>query len=170
MQIRESIIKNFNIFRLNIVHIIANISWREEQKAEIWVLIILGYLVLMLFLIFIHSKLLKKQKKIHENLIILYDTLRYQIAKSQYENRQIQEEKAIKIIMEAKHKDYLVNATEIKEEIISLEGTLGQKILWPEQRITVEKQTKKKNKITFFVQIIWRTSTFLTAGIYKLFR
>ncbi|MEI6672743.1 MAG: hypothetical protein WCL02_05450 [bacterium] len=41
MQTRNSIIEHLNIYRSNIVHILANISGRTETKAEMWLLIIL---------------------------------------------------------------------------------------------------------------------------------
>ena len=51
----------------------------------------------------------------------MYDTLRYQIAKAQYENPAIQNNKGIKITIEADHKNYPANAAEIKQEILSIE-------------------------------------------------
>lgn len=85
--------EQLNIFRSKVVHIMANVSGRAEPEAEILLLIILGYIVLIVLLISIHRGLLKKQKKMHENLVFLYDTIRYQIAKAQYGNPSIQDGK-----------------------------------------------------------------------------
>ena len=79
--------------RSNIVHIIANVGGWPQTQAEIILLVVLGYIVLILLLLFIHRKLLKKQKRIHENLILLYDTVRYQVAKVQYGIIDIQDNK-----------------------------------------------------------------------------
>lgn len=88
-----SIVNQLTIFRGNIIHILSNISGRAEPQAELFLLIALGYVILLVLLISLHRKLLKKQKKIHENLILLYDTIRYQLAKAQYEIPTRQESK-----------------------------------------------------------------------------
>lgn len=85
--------EQLNIFRDRIIHIMANVSGRAEPQAEILLLIILGYIVLIILLMSIHRGFLKKQKKIHENLVLLYDTVRYQVAKAQYGNPSIQDGK-----------------------------------------------------------------------------
>jgi len=120
-------------------------------------------------LVFIHRKIIKKHKNIHEHLIVLYDTLRYQIAKAQYENSSIQNKKGIKIVIEAKQKNYLTNEKTIKEEILSIEQILGHQIISDDQRKKIHKQTKKKTRIKRFLQFIGRFTTLITAGIYKLF-
>ena len=124
---------------------------------------------MLLLLLFIHSKLLKKQKKIHENVVILYDTLRYQVAKAQYESREVEESKGIYSVIDADHKNYLTNAKAIKEEILSIEDQLGQEIISPDQWKKIDEQTRKKNRLTVGVQTIGRTITVLTIGIYKVF-
>lgn len=93
MQTWDTIVEQLNISRNNVVHIMANISGREESQAEILLLLILGYIVLLSLLLLIHSKLLKKQKAIHENLVLAYDTIRYQLAKAQYGMPTMQENK-----------------------------------------------------------------------------
>jgi len=100
--------------------------------------------VLIFLLLFIHRRILRKHKKIHENLVFLYDTIRYQIAKAQYGNPAAQDSKGIKIVMESEHENYLANAKAIKEEIASIEQKLGQKIVSDDQRAAIAKQTKKK--------------------------
>lgn len=95
-------------------------------------------------LLFIHSKLIKKHKRTHENLVTLYDTIRYQVAKAQYGNASIQDSKGIQVVMESEHKNYLANAQAIKEEILSIEQKLGQQIVSEDQWKTISKQTKKK--------------------------
>ena len=129
----------------------------------------MGYIVLLLLLLFIHSKLLKIQRKIHENVVILYDTLRYQVAKAQYESREVEESKGIQSVMDTEHKNYLSNAKAIKEEILAIEDQLGQEIISSNQRKTIDEQTKKKNRLTVGVQTIGRIITILTIGIYKIF-
>lgn len=73
---------------------------------------------------FIHSKLLSKQKHVHENLVLLYDTIRYQVARAQYGNPIIQDNKGINLVIQEDHKNYLKNATTIQEEILSIEQKL----------------------------------------------
>lgn len=80
-------------FRVNIVHIVANIIGQSEAQAELRTQVILGYIILLLVLIPLHRKLLQSHKKIHENIILLYDRLRYKVAQTQYRNPAIQEEK-----------------------------------------------------------------------------
>lgn len=111
---------------------------------------------------FIHRKLLRKQKKIHENLVLLYDTIRYQVARAQYGNPIIQDNKGIKVVIEADHKSYLTQAKGIKEEILSLEQKLRQQIISADQRNVINRQAKKKNNVTIFVQLIGRLTTVLT--------
>ena len=169
METRNSIVDNLNIFRARIVHIMANVSGRAEPQAEILLLVIIWYLVLLRLLLFIHRKLIKKHKRIHEQLVALYDTIRYQVAKAQYTNPAIQDAKGIKIVMETEHKNYLSNAKAIKEEILSLEQRLGQKIISEEQWNIINKQIKKKRWAKTIMEIIGRLTTIITAGIYKLF-
>ena len=169
MQIRNSIVGQLHIYQWNTIHIIANVSWQTAANAETWTLVILGYIVLLLLLLFIHSKLLKKQKRIHENVVILYDTLRYQVAKAQYESREVEENKGIHSVIDTEHKNYLSNAKAIKEEVLSIEDQLGQEIISSDQRKTIDEQTKKKNRLTVCVQTIGRITTVLTVGIYKVF-
>ena len=129
----------------------------------------MGYVVLLLLLLFIHSKLLKIQRKTHENVVILYDTVRYQVAKAQYESREVEESKGIQSVIDTEHKNYLSNAKAIKEEILAIEDQLGQEIIPSNQRKTIDEQTKKKNRLTVGVQTIGRIITILTIGIYKIF-
>ena len=169
MQIRNSIVEQLHIYRWNTIHIIANVSWQTAANAETRTLIILGYVVLLLLLLFIHSKLLKIQRKTHENVVILYDTVRYQVAKAQYESREVEESKGIQSVIDTEHKNYLSNAKAIKEEILAIEDQLGQEIIPSNQRKTIDEQTKKKNRLTVGVQTIGRIITILTIGIYKIF-
>jgi len=169
METRNNIVTQLGIFRGKIVHIMANVSGRTEPKAEILLLAILWYIVLIFLLLFIHRRILRKHKKIHENLVFLYDTIRYQIAKAQYGNPAAQDSKGIKIVMESEHENYLANAKAIKEEIASIEQKLGQKIVSDDQRAAIAKQTKKKWWTKAFMEIIGRFTTLITAGIYKLF-
>jgi len=168
MQTRNSIIEQLNIFRWNSVHSIASTHGWAEQQVELWLLLILGYIVIVLLLMFIHSKLIRRQKKTHENLVILYDTIRYQLARAQYENSSIEGD-WIQIVMDAEHKNYVANAAIIKQEIVSIEKRSGQAIVTDKQRKTIHQQTKKKNRLTIVVNYIGRILTFLTIGIYKLF-
>ncbi len=165
----QNIVDQLNGFRASIVHIMANVSGRGEAEAEMLLLGILWYIVLLLLLMFIHRKLLRKQKKTHENLVVLYDTIRYQVARAQYGNPIIQDSKWIQIVIQADHKNYLTQAKTIKEEILSLEQKLGQQIITTEQRNIITKQAKKKHIISIFVQIIGWFTTLITVGIYKLF-
>jgi len=170
MDILHNILANTNLLRAKIIHIIANLSWQKEAEAEILFLAILWYIVLIYLLILIHHKTLKKHKKIHENLIELYDTIRYQYAKIQYKNPAIQDSIWIKIVMENEHQNYLTNAKIIKEEIISMEQKLEQKIVSDDQRKIIAKQTQKKARTKVCMEIIGRFTTLITAGVYKLFR
>ena len=169
METRNTIVAQLDSFRAKIVHIMANVSGRTEPEAEILLLVIIWYIVCILLLMFIHRKLLKKQKKIHENLVSLYDTIRYQVAKAQYSNPTIQNSKWIKVVIESEHESYLKNAKVIKEEILSIEQKLWQQIITTDQRNIITKQMKKKNGVTTFVQLIGRLTTVLTVGIYKVF-
>jgi len=165
----ENIVAQLNSFRVKIVHIMANVSGRAEPEAEILLLVILWYIVFILLLMFIHRKLLRKQKNIHENLVLLYDTIWYQVARAQYGNPIIQDNKWIKVVIEADHENYLTQAKAIREEILSLEQKFGQQIITTDQRNIIVKETKKKNNVTIFVQLIGRLTTLLTVWIYKLF-
>lgn len=165
----ETVVAQLDIFRGKIIHIMTNISWRTEAKAEIITVAILWYIVLLLVLLYIHRKLLKRQKKLHEHLVLLYDTIRYQVAKAQYSNPAIQDNKGIKIVIESEHENYPANAKAIKEEILSIEQKLWQQIISTEQRKVINKQTKKKHNVSIFVQLIGRCTTLITAGFYKLF-
>lgn len=165
----EKLLTNLEKFRKSIVHIITNITWRESGKAEIILLAILWYIVVILLLVRIHRKLLRKHKKIHENIVMLYDTIRYQVARTQYGNEAIQANKWINTILTADHKNYLANAATIKQEIIDIEQKLGQQIITDNQRKIITKQSKKKHWVSTFVQLIGRGITVITVGIYKLF-
>lgn len=152
------------------MHSLTNITWWTDTEIEFRLIIILGYLVVLILLIFIHRKLLNIKKRTHEKLVLSYDTLRYQLSKAQYENQNIQDSKGIKIVIDAEQKNYPAHKEEIKEEILSIEQKLGKQIITENQRATITKQTHKKKKMTIFVQLIWRINTLLTIGIYKLFR
>lgn len=97
-----------------------------------------------MLLLFIHRRLIKRHRRMHENLVLAYDTIRYQLAKAQYANSSIQDAKGIKIVFESEHDNYLANAKAIKDEIASIEQRLGQKIVADDQRNMITKQTKKK--------------------------
>lgn len=112
---------------------------------------------------------MKRHKRIYQGLVQLYDTLRYQVANAQYTNPTIQDRKWVKVTIEADQKNYLDNAKAIKDEILSIEQTLGQTIVSEDQRKAINKQTKKKHAAKIFVEIIGRLTTLLTVGIYKLF-
>jgi hypothetical protein len=120
-------------------------------------------------IIIIHRVLVKKQKNIHEQLVTSYDTIRYQIAKAQYENQSIQDKKGIHIIMEADRKNYPANALAIKKEILSIEQKLGKQIISTNERVIIQSQRNKKRIFTICVQIIGSIITILTIGMYKLF-
>lgn len=169
METRNSIVEQLGIFRGKIVHIMANISGWTESKAEILLLVILWYIVLVFLLLLIHRRILRKHKKINENLVFLYDAIRYQVAKVQYGNPAAQDSKWIKVVMESEHESYLANAKTIREEIFSIEQKLGQKIVSDDQRKAIAKQTKKKSWAKTFMEIIGRFTTLITAGVYKLF-
>lgn len=156
--------------RKNVIQIVSNLSGRGESQAEWVVLLVLGYLILLIVLLYIHSKLLKKQKNIQKNLVFLYDTIRYQLAKVQYETLTNTENEGINKIITADHKTYLANAKAIKQEILAIEQKNAQKIISTAQRKVIHKETRKKNILEIGVQGIGRISTIFTAGIYKLFR
>ena len=158
-----------NSFRWTVVHIVANITWRAEIQAERLVLIILGYIFLMLVGIPLHRKVLKIHKKIDEDLVYLYDDLRYKLAKAQYENPSIQGEKWIKVIMETHKENYIENAAIIQQEITAIEQTLWQEIITSDEWRNINKQVKKKKRLLLCVHILGRPITLLTASIYKLF-
>ena len=99
----------------------------------------------------------------------MYDTIRYQVAHTQYGNPSIQESKGIKVMIDTEHKNYLANSEAIKQEILSMEQTLGQQIISSDQWNIVNKQTKKKKSVKIVLEIIGRFTTVITVGIYKLF-
>ena len=80
--------------------------------------------MLVLLLMLIHRRLLRKSKKTQENLVLLYDTIRYQVARAQYGNPSIQDSKGIRVVFESEHENYSANAKAIKEEILSIEQKL----------------------------------------------
>jgi hypothetical protein len=168
METWNTIVGQLDISRWNIVYTIANTNGRSEKQVEIRLLIILGYIVIVLLLMFIHRTLLRKEKKTHENLVILYDVIRYQVARAQYENSSIEGD-GIQTIINTEHKEYVENAATIKQEILSIEKRSGQDMVTEKQRKTIHQQTKKKNRLTKLVKYIGRTLTILTVGIYKLF-
>ncbi len=161
--------EKLTIFRGQIVHIMGNVSGRAEPDAELLLVAILWYIVIILLLVMIHRRIVRKHERIHENLVFLYDTIRYQVARVQASNPIIQDNKGIKVIMESEHKNYLANSTAIKEEINLMEQKLGQQIVSADQRTTITKQSKKKRTLMILVQLLWRIITVLTVGIYKLF-
>ena len=165
----QSTFTRFQNAGIRILHIFVNITGLSPELAEIVLLVILGYIVLILLLISIHRKLLKKQKKIQENLVLLYDTIRYQVAKAQYGNPTIQDTKGVNVAIEAEHKNYPANHEAIKQEILSIEQKFGQQIISTDQWNIISKQTKKKKSVNICVQIIGRLTTVLMVGIYKLF-
>ena len=155
--------------RNTLIHSIAAKSGRWEAQTEMIIVVVLGCVVTILLLTWIHGKGMKKNKKIHENIVLAYDTIRYQIAKAQYSNPSIQDSKRIHMITETEHKNYLANQGEIKGKIISIEQFLWQEIIAADQRTKIEKLTQKKKRLTLCTQIIGRFITTITAGIYKLF-
>ncbi len=169
MQTRNTILWYLNAFRGNIVHIMANISGQTEAKAGIILIGILAYIIGIVVLIILHRKITKRHKKIYENLTYLYDTIRYQVAKTQAGNPSIQDNKGIKVVIDTEHQNYLGNSKAIKEEINSLEQKLGQQIVLADQRTLLVKQTKTKKTLLIFIQLLWRIITVVTVGIYKLF-
>lgn len=169
METRNTIIEQLNIFWKKILHIVVNMSWWTEVQSEIIVLSILGYLALLFLLLFIHRKIIKKHKKIYENIVFLYDTIRYQVTKAQYGNTAIQQNKWINLVLQSDHKNYLSHTKEIKEEIIAIEQQLGQQIITEDQRKNINKQIKRKRWVHTMMQSIGRFITVITAGIYKLF-
>jgi hypothetical protein len=95
-------------------------------------------------LLFIHRKIIKKHKRVHENIVLLYDTIRYQISKAQYGNPAIQQNTGINNVLKSEHKNYLYHSKEINKEITTIEQQLGQQIITEEQRKTINKQIKIK--------------------------
>jgi len=166
----QTIVEQLNIFWGSITQSIVSMTGRTEIEIKFRLMIILGYLVVLILLMVIHRRLLKIEKRTHEKLVLSYDTLRYQVAKAQYENPSIQDTKGIKIVIDAEQKNYPANKDAIKEEIQSIEQKLGKQIVAENQRTTITRQTHKKKTMTIFVQVIGRTTTILTIGIYKLFR
>jgi len=169
MYIRNTIVEGLNSFRWTSVHMIANTGGRTEPQTATWIVIMLWYGGVLILLIYIHRKILQKQKKIHEHLVFLYDTIRYQVAKAQYGTNTIPEGKGIKIAMEADHKNYPANAATIKQEIVDIQQKIEQEIVSNEQRTIITKQSKNKNTRTILTQLIGRLITIITMGIYKLF-
>ena len=119
-----------------------------------------------MLLIITHRLLLNKQKKILENLVTSYDTFRYQIAKVQYKNHSIQDNKGIQVVMESHRRNYPSNAKDIKKEILAIEQKLGQQIITTNERTILHEQTKRKNILTIFVQIIRTITTILLSLIH----
>lgn len=169
METRNTLVGQLNIFRWKIVHIMANVSGLAEAEGEILLLVILWYIVVLSLLLFIHRKIIKKQKKIHENIVLLYDTIRYQVSKAQYGNPATQQNKWINLILQSEHKNYLYHTKEIHDEIITIEQQIGQQLVTEAQRKTINKQVKKKKWTYTMMQTIGRGITVITAGIYKLF-
>lgn len=161
--------ETLQLFWWKILHIIVNLSWWSKGQSEIIVLSILWYIVFLFLLLFIHRKIIKKHKKVHENIIFLYDSIRYQVSKAQYGNSAIQQSSGIDIIIKNKHKNYLQHSKEIQEEIDKIEQQLGEKIGTENQQKTINKQIKIKKWTHTAMQIIGRITTVITAGIYKLF-
>lgn len=161
MQLWITILEQTNIVRWEIISIINGQSTQG--------IIIVGYILLLAILLYIHSIFLKKQKKIREKLTETYDTMRYNLAQAQYKNTNIQDNKGIKITREWDKKNYFENEKEIKEELLSIEQQWEQQIISQIQRDSIKKQTHKKNILTIFVQTIGRIITIITIGIYKVF-
>ncbi len=161
--------EKLSLFREKIVHIMANVSGRAKPDAEIVLLAILWYIVIIVLFVIIHRRILRKHKRLHENIVLLYDTIRYQIAKTQAKNPSIQNNTWIKIVMDSAHQNYLAKAQEIQEEITDMEQKLGEKIITADQRTSIKKQSKAKRTMMLFVQVIGQIVTVLTVGIYKLF-
>ena len=155
--------------RNTLIHSIATKSGRWEGQSEAIIVAILGYIVAISLLTWIHRKVLRKNKKIHENIVLVYDTIRYQLAKAQYSNPIIQDSKRIRIITETEHKNYLANQREIKEKIIFIEQSLWQEIVGADQRTKIDKLIQKKKRLTVCTEITGRFITTITVGSYKLF-
>jgi len=141
----------------------------NNHHVELLLIGIFWYTTIVFFLIAIHRKIITTNKKTHEDLILLYDNIRYHIAQKQYQNPTIQNTKAIKIPIESQQKNYLANTKAIQEEVLAIEQTLGQTIVSEEQWNTIYKITKKQKRTRQQKQTIGRLITLITGGIYKLF-
>lgn len=146
MQTRTTILSQATLYREKVLHIIANISWLTEANAEIRTLSILGYIVALILLCVFHKKLINIQTTYKQKIVELYDTIRYQVAKTQYATPSIQATPGIKIIMNAEHKTYEANTQAIQQEIKTMEQLSGTTIITEDQRATVERQVSKREK------------------------
>lgn len=116
----QNIIGQMSILRWDVVYNITNATGRTSSQAERSIGIAI-YIIVIFLLRNIHRNLVKKQKRIHTDLILLYDTIRYQLAKAQYSNISIQGIPGITNAMTAEHKNYIANAQAIKTEIVDIE-------------------------------------------------
>ena len=162
-----------NTFRYNIIYYFSKIIGTDIYIGEIVLIIILLYIVWLFFLIEIHSKLLKRENIIKQECSSQYDNIRYLLAKSQHDKLSVINQNDIqwiKIILNAKNKDYISHHDEIKNEIEKLEGLINQKIIDENQRNKINKLRKKIKNLKNSENILWRAISILTIFIYKIFR
>ncbi|MEI7919457.1 MAG: hypothetical protein WCH65_04600 [bacterium] len=169
MQLRTQILDQISLSRKRIIHIVANVSGQTETHAELRTISIAGYVIVLICLLSIHKKLIKKQTIYKQKIVELYDTIRYQVAKTQYATPSIQATPGIKTIMDAEHKTYEANTQAIQQEIKTMEQLAGSTIITEDQRVTIEKQISRKRRFSIIVNIFGRCITIITAGVYKLF-
>ncbi len=170
MQLLDSIREQLSPARSSFVNIIADAGGREVWQTEIRTWAAITYLFIMIILISIHRRLIKWRKYANEQLVLMYDTIRYQVAKGQYEHQTAKENRGIRIIRKASKKTYAANWAAIKQEIIAIEQTTGVQIVSTEQWNKVWSLTRKTKRYAWYTNIIGRLLTLATAGIYKLFR
>ncbi|MEI7557348.1 MAG: hypothetical protein WCJ45_00370 [bacterium] len=113
--------------------------------------------------------MVSKQKKTQESLVMLYDTIRYQLAKEQYANPAFQNIKGIASIIESDHKQYTAHAKAIQDEITAREDKEGHEIVKVEIRNMIEKKSKQQERLGKSKRKLSLALTILTLGIYRIF-
>jgi len=99
-----------------------------------------------------------------------YDNIWYLFSQAEHDKPSQSDLQWIRIILNAKNKDYISHHDEIKNEAEKLERLINQKIIDDNQRNKINKLRKKISNLKKTETILWRIISLLTIFVYKIFR
>ena len=151
------------------MHIFINISGLSEATAQIVLLVIGIYIIILIIFIPLHKKLLGVLKQRTIALTFDYDTLRYLVAKAQQKSTITSQDKGITMMFDQTSKDYLAHHAEIKQEIQKIETSLGTTIVDAPQWTMIETKKRKRTQLKAFTNIYGWCLSVITLFVYRLF-
>jgi hypothetical protein len=153
-----------------IILIFSRITWLEIWLAQIVLISIICYLIVLFILSKIHHKIYKNYINAQRDCTYQYDNLIYIIAKEESINKADTTVNPIEDILKTPNKNYLDNHDIIINAVRKLETDTKQILLSPEMEKTILALRKKIKNLNTVQKSFWIFLSIITIGIYLLFR